>query len=339
MYDKIKFKTGIKKNLPNRADLGEPLYCYDTNELFIGTGDWRVPLSLKGEKGDAGAGIYILGVKETPYDLPLSGKHGDAWLIDDELYVWNPQENSWHNIGRVKGPKGDIGPQGLQGPQGRRGERGMRGPQGLRGIDGQKGDKGDKGEGTQLKGKKETVNHLPAIGEKGDAWAVQGYIYVWDDTNKIWKNAGSFVGPQGQMGLQGNVGKTPVITVGNIVTLPPWEKAAVQISGSIDNPVLNFSLPRGAGADVSFLGDKTPSNPDIMWFDTSASTDTSFIQALTEEVRNLIGGLQKQVFDLSSRVKMLEDNGTGGGQPSSFCFLTENGLFLTTETGNFLCLE
>lgn len=39
MSDKIKFKRGPKKALPEVAELGEPLYCTDTNELFVGTGD------------------------------------------------------------------------------------------------------------------------------------------------------------------------------------------------------------------------------------------------------------------------------------------------------------
>lgn len=39
MSDKIKFKRGPKAAIPKIADIGEPLYCTDTNELYVGTGD------------------------------------------------------------------------------------------------------------------------------------------------------------------------------------------------------------------------------------------------------------------------------------------------------------
>ena len=39
MADVIKFKRGPKKAMPQEAEIGEPLYCTDTNELYIGTGE------------------------------------------------------------------------------------------------------------------------------------------------------------------------------------------------------------------------------------------------------------------------------------------------------------
>lgn len=38
MANKIQFKRGLKKNLPNSADVGMPLWCTDSKELFMGTG-------------------------------------------------------------------------------------------------------------------------------------------------------------------------------------------------------------------------------------------------------------------------------------------------------------
>lgn len=34
--DQIKFKRGLFKNLPKKLESGEPAYCIDTGELFIG---------------------------------------------------------------------------------------------------------------------------------------------------------------------------------------------------------------------------------------------------------------------------------------------------------------
>lgn len=39
MANKIQFKRGLKTNLPSVAEEGMPLWCTDTKELYIGTGD------------------------------------------------------------------------------------------------------------------------------------------------------------------------------------------------------------------------------------------------------------------------------------------------------------
>ena len=39
MANKIQFKRGLKSNLPSSADAGMPLWCTDTKELYIGTGN------------------------------------------------------------------------------------------------------------------------------------------------------------------------------------------------------------------------------------------------------------------------------------------------------------
>ncbi|WP_312113526.1 discoidin domain-containing protein [Brevibacillus reuszeri] len=41
----IKFRRGLKTNLPSTASAGEPLFTEDTHEMFIGTGDGIVPVS------------------------------------------------------------------------------------------------------------------------------------------------------------------------------------------------------------------------------------------------------------------------------------------------------
>ena len=39
MANKIQFMRGLKTNLPSSADVGMPLWCTDTQELYIGTGN------------------------------------------------------------------------------------------------------------------------------------------------------------------------------------------------------------------------------------------------------------------------------------------------------------
>lgn len=235
-YRKLKFKTGIKKNLPASAALGEPLYCYDTNELFIGTGDWRVPLNLKGEKGDAGAGIYILGEKNLAIELPIPGKPGDAWIINRSLFVWNATDGNYIDLGEIKGPKGD---QGIQGPPG---NMGPSGPMGKNGIDGNvsfdelsdeqlnmlRGERGFKGE----------------QGDPGFSAYEMAVATGFDGTEIQWvESLRGAQGPQGEIGPQGLVG--PQGPVG-----PVGPQGPVGLKGDI----------------CVFLGDTQPTNGEDIWF-------------------------------------------------------------------------
>ena len=49
MSNKIQFKRGLKANLPTSAEVGMPLWCTDTQELYIGTGDGVAKVSGSSE--------------------------------------------------------------------------------------------------------------------------------------------------------------------------------------------------------------------------------------------------------------------------------------------------
>jgi hypothetical protein len=68
-----------------------------------------VPVGIRGEKGEAGTGVNILGEKPSQGDLPADGNPGDAWLINGDLWVWDDENNTWINVGSIKGPQGDPG--------------------------------------------------------------------------------------------------------------------------------------------------------------------------------------------------------------------------------------
>ncbi|MDC6267372.1 GDSL-type esterase/lipase family protein [Lysinibacillus fusiformis] len=75
---------------------------------------WRLSAlhGEKGEKGDTGAALSILGKLTNVSELPTSGQAGDAYTINGELFVWSDNTHLWENVGNVKGEKGDIGEQG-----------------------------------------------------------------------------------------------------------------------------------------------------------------------------------------------------------------------------------
>ena len=119
------------------------------------------PTGPTGPKGD---GLQIKGDYNTYEELVNNhptGNNGDCYIIEGILYIWNTENNSWDNVGNIKGPKGDVGPIGPMGP------KGDIGPQGLAGNNGSKGDKGDIGP-TGPKGDKGDIGPTGPKGDKGD---------------------------------------------------------------------------------------------------------------------------------------------------------------------------
>lgn len=105
-------------------------------------------------------------------------------------------------------------------------------PAGATGSQGLKGDKGDKGE----KGDK---------GDKGDQ-GIQGIQGVTGEQGP--KGDTGMQGPQGEQGpqgIQGVTGATPALSVGNVTTGEPGTAADVSLTGTPENPVLHFTIPRG----------------------------------------------------------------------------------------------
>jgi hypothetical protein len=70
----------------------------------------------KGDQGDPGTGLTLLGQYDTLADLEAAhptGQRGNAYFVGDEdegvVYLWNPDETEWTNVGSLKGAKGDTG--------------------------------------------------------------------------------------------------------------------------------------------------------------------------------------------------------------------------------------
>jgi hypothetical protein len=124
---------------------------------------------IKGDTGADGTSVTILGSFATTEDLNAAhptGTAGDSYLINGDLYVWNPTDETWVNVGHIQGPKGDKGDTGEQGVQGLQGPAGVQGIQGIQGIQGVQGLMGFTGEqGLQGIQGEQGVQGLP--GEQG----------------------------------------------------------------------------------------------------------------------------------------------------------------------------
>ncbi len=92
-----------------------------------------------------------------------------------------------------------------------------------------KGDKGDKGDtGAPFTYSDFTAEQLAALkGEKG---------------NK---------GDKGDKGEKGDTGATPNLTIGSVSTVTADEQASASLTGTPEDPVLNLSLPKGAGGGIN----------------------------------------------------------------------------------------
>ena len=185
-----------------------------------------------GEKGDTGVGTTIKGSYNSLEELIAehpTGNDTDAYLVDGSFYFWNG--NQWENAGSIKGETGNVGPAGPKGDTGDKGdtgEKGDKGDTGETGATGQKGDTGPKGDtgdtgatgdtgpagakgdtgatgtGITIKGSYDTYEELihdHPTGEPGDAYLVNGNLYIWNGTT--WENVGNIKGDTGDTGPQG----------------------------------------------------------------------------------------------------------------------------------------
>lgn len=139
---------------------------------------------------------------------------------------------------------------GISGPAGMQGLTGPPGPQGEPGLQGEKGEigpsniltigtveKGDFANATLTGNSPNQILNL--VLPKGDTGA-QGE-----------KGENGEQGPQGEQGIQGEPGDkgedgiTPNIQIGTVTTLEAGSEATVTQSGTAENPIFNFGIPKG----------------------------------------------------------------------------------------------
>jgi hypothetical protein len=103
---------------------------------------------IQGVQGEQGTGVNILGSYANLTALQTAhpaGNPADAYLINNDLYVWSQSTSSWINVGTIRGPQGDQGIQGIQGLKGDKGDTGETGATGATGATGEQGIQGIQG--------------------------------------------------------------------------------------------------------------------------------------------------------------------------------------------------
>lgn len=163
----------------------------------------------------------------------------------------------------VAGPAGATGPAGEQGPAGATGAagpQGIAGPQGVRGIigpggatgatgapgaTGERGAQGKQGAGVSILGTLASEADLPPVGQPGDAYLIDGDLFVWDGS--AWQNVGNLEGPPGPIGATGAQG-------------PQGPQGAVGLQGATGAQGLQGAVgpvgPQGVKGDTGLTGAK-----------------------------------------------------------------------------------
>ena len=75
-------------------------------------------------------------------------------------------------------------------------------------------------------------------------------MYIRNEQTGKFEPVPSLVGPQG---LKGDTGITPNLQVGTVTTGNPGTSAEVTITGTPEEPVLNFKIPKGEPGNIGDL--------------------------------------------------------------------------------------
>lgn len=169
------------------------------------------------------------------------------------------------HLGIPQGPKGDTGAKGDKGDKGDKGEKGDKGDTGPQGEQGPQGIQGIQGE----QGPK---------GDKGDT------------------------GDTGPQGPAGEAGVTPNITV-TAVTGEPGTDVQVEQIGTVENPVLKFTIPRGNDGQGVPTGGTTG---QVLRKTGSGDYETEWNDKAGDSER--LGGLDAQYYAQGRAAKNWLDN-------------------------------
>lgn len=105
--------------------------------------------------------------------------------------------------------------EGIRGGQGEKGDTGAVGPPG---PEGPQGPQGETGKGLVIQGTLAAAGDIPTVGTPGEAYLIQGNLWIWSVLEALWINLGPLqgvkgdtgdpgpIGPEGPQGLQGPEG-------------------------------------------------------------------------------------------------------------------------------------
>lgn len=106
----IRFYASNETTIANLVNSYTITFTYSANGATY-TVNKKIDVVL-GLKGSDGTSVNILGSYNTLAELQAAhptGKIGDAYIIQGDMYVWCVDSNSWEDVGNIQGPKGADG--------------------------------------------------------------------------------------------------------------------------------------------------------------------------------------------------------------------------------------
>ena len=185
--------VGARIYIASNLEVG-PGQSYETFRFALNVGD---QVYVEASRGGVGFSLTIAyeteGRANVAYSLnePDSPQIGDIWINSETDEVKVRAISSWKLIATTA-PIGPTGPVGDEGPTGPAGEAGA------------------PGAGVFIKGVYESLLDLQENqpeGEVGDAYVIEGNLYIWDDLASEWIDVGPLEGPQGATGPIGDTGE------------------------------------------------------------------------------------------------------------------------------------
>lgn len=134
-------------DLPASGNTEGDAWIVDSNVWIWTNGAWvdggpisgpQGPIGPQGPQGEDGpAGIRVLGTLPDEQSLPtVDNVPGDAYFVQNHLWVFVEIANDWVDMGDFSGPIGPQGPIGVTGAAGAQGDPGVAGADGADGDDG-----------------------------------------------------------------------------------------------------------------------------------------------------------------------------------------------------------
>lgn len=126
------------------------------------------------------------------------------------------------------------------------------------------------GKGLSITGTLSDSSELPVVGEAGEAFIIDGELWIWNTSTEVFDNQGAFVGPPGPAGTNGTNGKS-----------------AYQIAldngfvGSEAEWLLSLKGADGDGGELTTYSDTPPVDPvdKQRWIDTNDFSESIYYAA------------------------------------------------------------
>lgn len=172
---------------------------FETFRFVVNVGDKIFVGASTSEVSFSATSVYeVSGRSQVAYQETAPGfpEVGDIWVnsLTQSISIYTPA--GFETVATAA----PIGPTGPEGPTGPLGPTGTTGPQ---------------GSGVSVLGSYATIELLEAdnpTANIGDAYIVSPDLYIWNDLNQEWVNAGPFVGPIGPTGATGPTGADSQVT-------------------------------------------------------------------------------------------------------------------------------